>query len=196
MYILFEGLDRCGKSTVVNYIIERLQNISIQPITLRTKELAGMYVPSLKGTVPNEVLYMLYWQAIRRADIEIVEPALKESKIVLEDRGSGSNIAYSYWKDIAPAFKEKVDNLYIDYCIKPDLILFFKSSYTTFLERKAEHRMIKEKDYNKVNNNYEIWIQKLLDRGYNIEIVNDFEKVEDKCVYSFNLVNQLLQLGV
>jgi thymidylate kinase len=139
---------------------------------------------------------MLYWQAIRRADIEIVEPALKESKIVLEDRGSGSNIAYSYWKDIAPAFKEKVDNLYIDYCIKPDLILFFKSSYTTFLERKAEHRMIKEKDYNKVNNNYEIWIQKLLDRGYNIEIVNDFEKVEDKCVYSFNLVNQLLQLGV
>ena len=127
MYILFEGPDRSGKTSVIEYIEKK---IYLPTVTLHTETLLGINLSTLKGKVSDEVLYMLYWQSIREVD-HLIKKLEDTNMLVLEDRGFVSNIVFSTEFDIDPYFKVNMDNMYVNHCKKPDLILLFTLSSDT-----------------------------------------------------------------
>jgi len=160
MYVLFEGFDRAGKSSTIDF----LKNKFKPSVVLHSDTLLGISLPSLRDKVSPEVLYMLFWQAIRETDLK-VEECLNNRVNVLVDRGFMSNIAYSFHID--SSFKTTMDDIYLHKCIKPDLILYFSVSYNAFLHRAKEER-VDLSFYSNVVDGYNHLISKLKGLGYTI----------------------------
>lgn len=100
MFISFEGIDGCGKTTQMELLHARLsqQEYSI----CRTREPGGT---PLAETVRNYLLYsrdslevraeLLLFGAARAQHVEeVIRPALEKGRIVLSDRYADSSLAY------------------------------------------------------------------------------------------------------
>src|SRR5574344_2115627 len=101
MFITFEGVEGCGKSSVLSVVYARLLNEKY-PI-IETREPGGV---KISEAIRNIVLGKEYTTMDRRTEallfaasrrqhlVEKVWPALKENKIVLCDRFLDSSLAY------------------------------------------------------------------------------------------------------
>jgi len=135
MYILFEGIDTCGKSTQIKLLSNKFKDAII------TKEPGG----SQFGQTIREILLHtkllskkaeLFLFLADRAEHykEIIEP--NKDKLILSDRGFLSGVGYALAND---------KNIDFDYLINlnkfalenhfPDLIIFFKIDITTLAHR-------------------------------------------------------------
>ena len=102
MFITFEGIDGCGKTTQAKLLVERLKSDGSEVLLLR--EPGGT---ELSEQVRNILLNKSYSQPLsREAELllfaasraqlirEVIEPALKRAAIVILDRFTDSTIAY------------------------------------------------------------------------------------------------------
>ena len=188
MYILFEGPDRSGKTSVIEYIEKK---IYLPTVTLHTETLLDINLPTLKGKVSDEVLYMLYWQSIREVD-HLIKKLEDTNMLVLEDRGFVSNIVFSTEFDIDPYFKVNMDNMYVNHCKKPDLILLFTLSYESFIRRSKDHEPLDEQFFNLITYNYNQQLILLRHLGFNIQEIDANEPLEDVYKQVFEIVFDLI----
>lgn len=100
MFISFEGIDGCGKTTQLELLAARLSQREYS--VCRTREPGGT---SLAETVRNYLLHsphsldaraeLLLFGASRAQHVaEVIRPALAQGKIVLSDRFADSSVAY------------------------------------------------------------------------------------------------------
>ena len=100
MFITFEGIDGCGKSTQIGLLAEYLNSKGIENIMIRepggtrfSEEIRKILLHSKKDI--NIISEMLLFEAAR-ADLthKVIKPALKKGFYVLSDRFYDSTTAY------------------------------------------------------------------------------------------------------
>lgn len=125
LFIVFEGIDGCGKSTQAKLLTKYLQkqNIEVLLTTEPSKGPVGSFIRSKilsgKEKVTNYSLIQLF--ATDRAEhlATTVLPALKENKIVICDRYFISNLAY---QGLILPFKDVWEEN--RRFLKPDLLIY------------------------------------------------------------------------
>jgi len=144
MYIIFEGVDTCGKSTQVELFEKRHKNI------VTTKEPGGTKVGQKfrqillesddKLSTNAELLLFLADRAEHYA--KIVKPALKDNYII-SDRGLISGISYALANhpELDRDFLLHVNKFALDGNL-PDKVVLFKTTYELITSRLGN----KEKD--------------------------------------------------
>jgi len=141
---------------VVGFLREELENRGFKVKAIETKELLGVKVPSLIGSLPDEITYMLFWQAIRLQELNVITPALEEGYIVLCDRGPLSQFAYD-WESLDAGFKHRIDEIYFNRCITPNRIYIFYMNYNKFLERDDKRTVLTEERFYRIQEAYKHW---------------------------------------
>ena len=106
-FIVFEGIDGCGKTTQINALTKWLPNSGLMPkgskmhITREPggtelgKELRELLLHPPKKIVPQDLTELLMYAADRAQHVsELILPALKKGDWVVSDRFSGSTLTY------------------------------------------------------------------------------------------------------
>lgn len=145
LFITFEGVDGCGKSTQLELVAEFLsKNYEV----IKTKE------PGAKGLGEKlrEILLNYDGEIAPRCESflfladraqhisQIVTPAVKSGKIVLCDRHTDSTVAYQgYGRNINLDEINYLNNLATE-GMKPDLTLVFDVDIKTSMERVGKNK--------------------------------------------------------
>ena len=148
-FIVFEGIDGCGKTTQINEIFKWLPTsnlISNDSSIVKTREPGGsllgaklreLILSNNKDNVPTNLTELLLYAADRTEHVaKIITPALKNGDWVLSDRFSGSTLAYQgYGRNID---KEIIKKLEIIACQgqKPDITFLFDISIEESIARR------------------------------------------------------------
>jgi dTMP kinase len=143
MYIIFEGIDTCGKSTQIELFAQRETNV------IKTKEPGGTKLgEKLRNILLNSdenfsfKTELLLFLADRAEHYDkVIKP--NTDKLILSDRGFLSGIAYALTnhKELNPDFLIELNKFALEDCL-PEKIVFFKTT-----EELVEKRMkAKEKD--------------------------------------------------
>lgn len=159
-FVVFEGLDASGKSTLINKLREVLDGKNVNSVFLRdpgTTELGEKIRPLILATdseAPVPRAETLLYQAARVQMVEkSILPALKNNQWVLCDRFYSSTVAFQ-------AFARELDlediehlNHFVAHDCEPDLFIFLDISVEESERRKqnranelgvAQDRMEKE----------------------------------------------------
>lgn len=143
-FIVFEGLDRCGKTTIVNRLYERLSAITpTKKMRFPNRDTpVGALVDSyLKGNTKfeDETIHMLF-ACDRYENIKKIED-LRKNNILLCDRYYMSGIAFTASKGVD-----------LDWCTsiesrlpKPDLTVFLDINFDEQSKRKDFGEEVYEK---------------------------------------------------
>lgn len=134
MYILFEGVDTCGKSTQIELLKKSYKNVIFTKEPGGTKTGEKIREIILNTNVKSKRAELFLFLADRAEHFkEVIEP--NQNKIVISDRGFISGIAYSLANE----------NRYKDFLIKlnrfalenhfPQKTVFFKTDYETIKNR-------------------------------------------------------------
>ena len=148
-FIVFEGIDGCGKTTQINEIFKWLPTsnlISNDSSIVKTREPGGsllgaklreLILSNNKDNVPTNLTELLLYSADRAEHVtKIITPALKKGDWVLSDRFSGSTLAYQgYGRNIDI---EIIKNLEIIACQKekPDITFLLDISPEESIARR------------------------------------------------------------
>lgn len=100
VFIVFEGIDGCGKSTQLQALVGRLQSYGIEPVVVR--EPGGTPVGEqireilLERPVAMEPLTELLLYEASRSELTrtVLRPALQAGRVVLADRFAMASLAY------------------------------------------------------------------------------------------------------
>ena len=117
-FIVFEGIDGCGKTTQINEISNWLTQTNLIPnnySTIKTREPGGsllgeklreLILSNNKDNEPTSLTELLLYAADRTEHVsKIISPRLKKGDWVLSDRFSGSTLAYQgYGRNIDTEF--------------------------------------------------------------------------------------------
>ncbi len=130
IFITFEGIECCGKTTQSLLLIERLKEKGYDVI--HTREPGGTNIGEdirkilldTHNSVMNDLTEVLLYTASRVQHIyEIIQPALLENKIVVCDRFMDATIAYQgYARGLDMELIYKLQNMFIKNII-PNLTL-------------------------------------------------------------------------
>ena len=150
-FIVFEGIDGCGKTTQINEIFNWLPHsnlISNNSSIIKTREPGGsllgeklreLILSNNKDNVPTNLTELLLYAADRTEHVsKIISPALNKGDWVLSDRFSGSTLAYQgYGRNIDI---EIIKSLEIIACQKE------KPDITFLLDISPEESMARRKN--------------------------------------------------
>lgn len=192
LFITFEGIDGCGKTTQLNLLAEYLKQKGLEVVITREPGATGLgkklreILLNYDGEVsPNCESFLFLADRAQHIDT-LVKPSIEAGKIVLCDRHTDSTVAYQGYGRGLDLERIKMLNNLASSGIKPDLTFVFDIDVKT-----AQSRVGKTKDrmesagidfHNKVRNGYlEIAKQepervKVINSNDNIE--NIFEQVK------------------
>ena len=155
-FIVFEGVEGCGKSFQSKKLLKKLQKKNISSILTRepggTKSaelirnliLKDYFNRENKDKFDKYTDTLLYLAARNEHIKNKIKPALKNKKIVICDRFTDSTIAYQvYGKKVNINFINNIHGYILD-GLKPDLTFILtvsaKSSYKRLKKRKTKNR--------------------------------------------------------
>lgn len=154
-FIVFEGLDGAGKSTLTQLLLERLRSLNQEVILTREpggtdlgEEIRQMLLRT-KGVPPTPRTELLLYEAARAQHVdELILPSLKAGKWVLCDRFVASSVAFqSAGRNLS---KEKIDwlNDFATNTLLPDLTVLLDLPVSQSMKRIEERvsRLSSEKD--------------------------------------------------
>jgi dTMP kinase len=143
LFISFEGSEGCGKSTQIERLTARLTSMGRQPVV--TREPGGtpigeelrhlLQFSSISHGMRAETELLLF--AASRAQLvrELIQPALKESGLVIADRFFDSTTVYQgVARKLDPATVELVNRFAIGDCV-PDITFLLDLNAIAALER-------------------------------------------------------------
>lgn len=146
MFLTFEGIDGCGKSTQLNLLAEYFRALGREVVT--TREPGGT---ALAEAIRNYLLHteqplskraeLLLFGAARAQHVEeVISPALKRDAIVLSDRFLDSSVAYQgAGLGLEIAFIKQMNAFAIELA-KPTLTLVFDVDVATAQQRRRAVR--------------------------------------------------------
>lgn len=140
-FISFEGPDGAGKSTQIEFLKEYLEDRGLEYIFTRepggtkiSEKIREMLLDKENSDMTARTEALLY--AASRAQLveKVIEPALKEGKIVVSDRYIDSSIAYQgFGRDLGPKVTEI--NKFAVNELEPDLTFLMMISPDDVKER-------------------------------------------------------------
>ena len=140
-FIVFEGIDGCGKTTQINKLFNWLPNsglINKKSKLIKTREPGGsllgkeireMILQNNTNNPPANLTELLLYSADRAEHLsKIILPNLEEGNWVICDRFTGSTLAYQgYGRDIPINTIKKLENIVCQGLI-PDITFFLEIS--------------------------------------------------------------------
>ncbi len=169
MFITFEGLDFCGKSTqvklLVKYLEEKNRKVEIirepggTPISEKIREV----LLDNKNSEMSEVTEMLLFAASRSQLVnEVILPKLKEGYYMISDRFHDSSIAYQgYGRQIDLDFVRKLQMFVIKNAL-PDLTFFIDIPISEVEKRKKLFKSAPDR----IESSQKLFYERVLE-GYN-----------------------------
>jgi dTMP kinase len=164
MFIVFEGIDGCGKTTQIWKLAKYLSDLNkynhlvLTREPYKAREIREILRLDEDPEKKAERLTELFVKDRQEHIDEIIKPALEKNLIVLSDRYKYSTLSYqlAQGQDI-----EKLKELHKNMLI-PDLVFIFDVSIENTIKRmmndkvrEAEHKFEKNKDFlQKVKMNY------------------------------------------
>lgn len=149
LFITFEGIDGCGKSTQLNLLADYLKSKGFEVVITREPGAIGLgeklreILLNYDGEVSSNCEAFLFL-ADRAQHIDtLVKPALDSGKIVLCDRHTDSTVAYQGYGRGVDLGQIKMLNNIATSGLKPDLTFIFDLDVKTAFERvgKSQDRM-------------------------------------------------------
>lgn len=143
MFITFEGLDGCGKTTQIAMLAEALRELGLPVVT--TREPGGTAIGDqirsclhdVNNTAMTSAAEILLYSASRAQLVrEVIQPAVAAGKVVLCDRYADSTLAYQgYGREL------DLDNLrtITDFAtggLQPDLTIWLDMDVERSLRRR------------------------------------------------------------
>ena len=158
-FIVFEGVEGCGKSFQSKKLIKKLKKLKIESILtrepggtksaelIRTLILKDYFNKDKKEKFDKYTDTLLYLAARNEHIRNKIEPALKKRKVVICDRFIDSTLAYQvYGKKISRSFIDHIHKFILK-GIKPNLTFILKVS-----SKSAKLRLKKRKIKNRYDN--------------------------------------------
>ena len=153
MFITFEGIEGCGKSTQVDRLAKRLDKLSIPVVvtlepgaTSVGREIRRLLLDSRNSNMSSLAELFLY-EADRAQHIqEVIAPALRDKKWVLCDRYFDATTAYQgYARGQDLSFVEELNDR-ASFGIKPDITFLIDCPVELGIKRalKRNHLMDQE----------------------------------------------------
>lgn len=145
MFITFEGLDFCGKSTQVQllekYLIDKGSKVKIirepggTPISEKIRDIL---LDKKNSEMSIETELILFSASRSQLVNQVILPALEENYYVISDRFHDSSIAYqAFGRKINLEFVEELQQFVIGKAI-PDLTFFLDISIDEVIKRKSK----------------------------------------------------------
>ncbi len=159
LFIVFEGVEGCGKSFQSKRLFQKLKKNKMKSILTRepggTKSaelirnliLKDYFNKSKKEKFDKYTDTLLYLAARNEHIKTKINPALKKKYIVICDRFVDSTIAYQvYGKKVKPEFIKKIHNVILGN-LKPNITFVLKVN-----PRSSKRRLLKRKSKNRYDN--------------------------------------------
>jgi dTMP kinase len=144
LFITFEGIDGCGKTTQLKLAGKYLKNIGLSPLIIREPGSTPISEKIRKVLLDKNLeldgLSELMLYVASRAELvrEVITPSLNGGKIVLCDRFYDSTTAYQgYGREIDLSLITRLNNLAVGDS-KPDLTFLIDVDYKTSLTRRKK----------------------------------------------------------
>ncbi len=141
MFISFEGIDGCGKSTQIKILSEYLISLGNKVLTIREpggndlSEAIRKILLSSKNVIDPITELLLFESARANLIQETIRPALDNGFIVLSDRFYDSTIAYQgYGRGINLDYITQINTIATN-GLKPDLTFFLDVDIQTSKKR-------------------------------------------------------------
>ena len=148
-FIVFEGIDGCGKTTQINNLYEWLpasglidKNLNVIKTrepggSLLGKEIREMILKNNQDNPPSNLTELLLYAADRAEHLsKIILPTLRKGNWVLSDRFSGSTLAYQgYGRDIDINIINKLESI-VCQSLKPDITFLLDISPEESIARR------------------------------------------------------------
>lgn len=170
-FITLEGNDGAGKTTIAKKVVDSLNENGYEAIYTRepggsaiAEQIRKVLLDSSNSQMDPMCEAMLYAAARRQHLVDVVEPALKEGKIVICDRFIDSSLAYQ-----GVARNLGFENIYAlnGYAIQnrmPDRTIFLDIDVET-----GKQRMGLREDNNRIDREAELFHQAVR-KGYDLAI--------------------------
>lgn len=186
LFITFEGADGCGKTTQLNLLAEYLKNSGREVVLTREPGGKGLgekvreILLNYDGEVSDRCESFLFL-ADRAQNIDIiVNPAVKDGKIVLCDRHIDSTVAYQGFGRGLDIERIKMLNNLATNGRKPDLTIVFDIDVENSMKRVGNQKDRMESAgiefHNRVRNGY---LQIAKEEPERIKVVDASQSVED-----------------
>lgn len=139
-FIIVEGLDLAGKSTIIRKIEKVLQDVGKDVFVTHLPSgclIGSAIINVVKNNVglvsPEELCYIMTGVRMNH-NRTVIEPKLNDGTTVISDRSIVSTFVYNVSDN--PITEELLSNLTTqDNIIKPDLYIYVRSDKETFLKR-------------------------------------------------------------
>lgn len=185
MFISFEGIDGCGKTTMENMLCEYLKNKNIPFV--KTLEPGGTEISNkcrellLKSnSMDNRCEVMLFLASRAQHVKELIEPNLKKGNWVISDRYADSFFAYqAFGRGFDFDFIKEIND-FACYNLYPDKTFYLEIDVETSLNRQTDPDRISSSDkdfYYKIKSGFDFLCEKYPQRFIKINARENKEKV-------------------
>ncbi|MDF1611852.1 MAG: dTMP kinase [Stygiobacter sp.] len=201
MFITFEGLDFCGKSTQVKLLEKYFLEKNKEVILIRepggtniSEKIRNILLDKKNKEMLIETELILFAASRSQLVGEVIIPALEKNKIVISDRFHDSSIAYqAFGRGIELNFVEELQRFVIGKAI-PDITFFIDTPIDEIIKRKANVKKIDldriERSaidfYEKVREGY-LYLSKKEKRFCNINGLLSIEEIHKQILSKINL---------
>lgn len=208
-FIVFEGINGSGKTTIINklseYLIYKNYKVKILKFPNRTTETGRQIDKFLKNELNFKCLKdQIKIFAENRAECrEEIENLLKHNYIILCDRYIYSNIAYTLTDQTINILENKKCEIFSIYdiikydidLIKPDLVFLINGDYIHLRNNEIIERYHNNNIKNKlIFNNYLISLLNT-ESNYNI-IDNKLDKLDNNILNIYNVIKQINNMDI
>ncbi|CUT06825.1 dTMP kinase [Candidatus Kryptonium thompsonii] len=206
MFITFEGVDLCGKTTQAEILVQKLKNSGFDVVFLR--EPGGTKISELIRNIlldsqnkEMDPITELFLFSASRAQLvrEIIIPSLNSGKIVVCDRFYDSTLAYQGYGRGIEIEKIKIVNELASGGLVPDLTFLIDIPVDEIYKRKKEKygdfdRMERSgvEFYERVRKGY-LEIAKISDRFFIIDGQKKIDEISDQI---WTIVSEKLKVKV
>ena len=144
VFIVFEGIDGCGKSTQLSALRERLQAHGVEPLVIR--EPGGTPVGEqireilLERPLEMEPLTELLLYEASRSELtrKVLRPALEAGRVVLADRFAMASLAYQgYGRGLDLTLVQKFNTIATD-GVEPSMTIILDVPVAVAFARKKK----------------------------------------------------------
>ena len=201
MFITFEGLDFCGKSTQVKLLEKYFLEKNKEVILIRepggtniSEKIRNILLDKKNKEMSIETELILFAASRSQLVGEVIIPALEKNKIVISDRFHDSSIAYqAFGRGIELNFVEELQRFVIGKAM-PDITFFIDTPIDEIIKRKANVKKIDldriERStidfYEKVREGY-LYLSKKEKRFCNINGLLSIEEIHKQILSKINL---------
>lgn len=166
LFISFEGIDACGKSTQVEKLAERLRADTFNVLTLRdpggtpiSEEIRKILLSNKHSEMGAMTELLLYEAARAQIVYERIIPGMRERDVVLIDRFFDSTTAYQGYGRGIDLENVKRANLLATGGLTPQLTFFIDIAWEESRRRKSNGHMdrLESEDqdfFNRIRNGY------------------------------------------